>query len=138
MAVLPLIPSYEELRLTVSSAEMVLPGLNQNKEIILACEISSLPNHNCNVVFRRAEEIVGLIGQMSFQANRPLVNVDLILNFADFEKLQDMCVSGEPVRPITLYLKIAKSRQIHNGEVLTTGDDFLLNVCDLSWRHPLF
>ena len=138
MAVMPLMPSYEELRLTVSSAEMVLPGLNQDKEIIFACEISSLPNHNCNVVFRRVEERVGLTGHMSFQANRPLVNTDLILNFSDFEKLEAMCVRGESVRPITLYLKIAKSREIHNGEVSIKGNDFILNVCDLSWRHPLF
>ena len=53
MAVLQLTPSYEELRLTVSSAEMVLPGLNQDEEIVLACEISSLPTYNCNVIFRR-------------------------------------------------------------------------------------
>ena len=138
MAVMPLMPSYEELRLTVSSAEMVLPGLNQDKEIIFACEISSLPNHNCNVVFRRAATRDELTGQMHFQANRPLVNADLILNFSDFEKLEAMCVRGESVRPITLYLKIAKSREIHNGEVSIKGNDFILNVCDLSWRHPLF
>ena len=138
MAVLQLTPSYEELRLTVSSAEMVLPGLNQDEEIILSCEISSLPTYNCNVVFRRAATRDELTGQMHFQANRPLVNADLILNFSDFEKLEAMCVRGESVRPITLYLKIAKSREIHNGEVLMTGNDFVLNVCDLSWRHPLF
>jgi hypothetical protein len=138
MAVLQLTQSYEELRLTVSSAEMVLPGLNQDEEIVLACEISSLPTYNCNVIFRREAASDELIGQMRFQANRPLVNADLILNFSDFEKLEVMCVSGEPVRPITLYLKIAKSREIHNGEVLMIGNDFVLNVCDLSWRHPLF
>lgn len=48
MVILPLKPSFEELRLTVSSAEMVLPGLNLDEEIVFACEISSLPNHNCN------------------------------------------------------------------------------------------
>ena len=138
MVVLQLTPSYEELRLTVSSAEMVLPGLNQDEEIILSCEISSLPTYNCNVVFRRAATRDELTGQMHFQANRPLVNADLILNFSDFEKLEAMCVRGESVRPITLYLKIAKSREIHNGEVLMIGNDFVLNVCDLSWRHPLF
>jgi hypothetical protein len=138
MVVLQLTPSYEELRLTVSSAEIVLPGLNQDEEIILACEISSLPTYNCNVVFRRAAARDELTGQMRFQANRPLVNVDLILNFSDFEKLEAMCVRGESVRPITLYLKVAKSQEIHNGEVLMAGNDFVLNVCDLSWRHPLF
>ena len=117
---------------------MVLPGLNQDEEIILSCEISSLPTYNCNVVFRRAATRDELTGQMHFQANRPLVNADLILNFSDFEKLEAMCVRGESVRPITLYLKIAKSREIHNGEVLMIGNDFVLNVCDLSWRHPLF
>ena len=55
MVVLPLKPSFEELRLTVSSAEMVLPGLNLDEEIVFACEISSLPNHNCNVIFRTAK-----------------------------------------------------------------------------------
>ena len=56
MAVLPLVQRYEELRLTVASAEMVLPSLDMDDEIILSCDISSLPTHNCNVVFRRSQD----------------------------------------------------------------------------------
>ena len=138
MAVLPLVPSHEELRLTVASAEMVLPRLNQNEEIIFACEISSLPTHNCNLVFKRSEAKGELTGQMCFRANRPLVTADLILNSSDFEKLKAVCASGEPVRPITLYLQIGKSREIQNGEIIITDNDFNLNIFDLSWRRPLF
>ena len=138
MAVLPLVPSYEELRLTVASAEMVLPRLNQNEEIIFACEISSLPTHNCNLVFKKSEAKGELTGQMFFRANRPLVTADLILRVSAFEKLKSMCVRGEPVRPITLYLKISKSREISNGEINISTSDFTLNIFDLSWRHPLF
>jgi len=138
MAVLPLKPTYEELRLTVSSAELVLPGLNKVEELILACEISSLPNHNCNLVFKRAEARGEFNGKMLFKANRPLVNAYFTLSFPDFQKLETMCVEGEPVRPITIYLKIEKSREVHNGEVLVTGNDFALSVCDISWRRPLF
>ena len=100
MVVLPLKPSFEELRLTVSSAEMVLLGLNLDEEIVFACEISSLPNHNCNVIFRTAKVRNEVPGYMRFQANRPLVLADLTLNFSDFEKLKHMCSNGEPVRPI--------------------------------------
>ena len=138
MVVLPLKPSFEELRLTVSSAEMVLPGLNLDEEIVFACEISSLPNHNCNVIFRTAKVRSEVPGYMRFQANRPLVLADHTLNSSDFEKLKRMCSNGEPVRPISLYLKIEKSREIHNGEVLISTKDFVLNIVDVSWRHPLF
>jgi hypothetical protein len=138
MTVLPLKPTYDELRITVSSAELVLPGLNKVEELILACEISSLPNHNCNLVFKRAEARGEFNGKMLFKANRPLVNAYFTLSFPDFQKLETMCVEGEPVRPITIYLKIEKSREVHNGEVLVTGNDFALSVCDISWRRPLF
>jgi hypothetical protein len=49
-----------------------------------------------------------------------------------------MCFYGEPVRPISLYLKIAKGREIKNGEIIMQDNDFVLNIFDLSWRHPLF
>jgi hypothetical protein len=37
-----------------------------------------------------------------------------------------------------LYLKIAKGREIKNGEIIMQDNDFVLNIFDLSWRHPLF
>jgi|TARA_B110000444_G_C18597778_1_gene481555 hypothetical protein len=138
MAILPLGGSHEELRLTVSSAEMVLPSLDQNEEIFIACEISSLPTHNCNVVFRRSQTKQDLTGQMCFLANRPLVTADLVLDYSVFEKLKAVCFKGEPVRPITFYLKIGKSREIQNGEIIILKHNFTLNVFDLSWRLPLF
>ena len=138
MAVLPLGASHEELRLTVSSAEMVLPSLGQGEEVFIACEISSLPTHNCNVVFRKSQTKHELTGQISFQANRPLVTADLVLDYSIFEKFKEICLKGEPVRPITLYLKIGKSREIQNGEIIIPEKNFTLNVFDLSWRLPLF
>jgi hypothetical protein len=77
-------------------------------------------------------------GQMCFQSSRPLVNTEISLDFPAFEKLKSMCFYGEPVRPITLYLKIAKGREIKNGEIIMQDNDFVLNIFDLSWRHPLF
>ena len=55
-----------------------------------------------------------------------------------FEKLKEICFKGEPIRPITLYLKIGKSREIQNGEIVIPDNNFTLNVFDLSWRLPLF
>ena len=138
MAVLPLVQRYEELRLTVASAEMVLPSLDMDDEIILSCDISSLPTHNCNVVCRRSQIKSKLTGQMFFQSSRPLVTAKIDLECATFEKLKTMCFRGEPVRPITLYLKTPKSREIVNGEINISSSDFSLNIFDLSWRHPLF
>ena len=138
MSVLPLGASHEELRLTVSSAEMVLPGLDQDEEIFIACEISSLPTHNCNVVFRKSQTKNEVTGQMCFQANRPLVTADLVLDYSIFEKFKEICFKGEPIRPITLYLKTGKSREIQNGEIIIPEKNFTLNVFDLSWRLPLF
>ena len=138
MAILPFVNSYEELRLTVTSGEMVLPGLAGDDQMILSCDISSLPNHNCNVAFRRSVGENNLIGQILFQSSRPLVTADIGLDTMAFEKLKSMCSRGEPVRPITIYLKIYKSREIKNGEVSIGNADFSLNICDLSWRHPLF
>jgi hypothetical protein len=138
MAVLPLRQSYEELRLTVASAEIVLPSLTDDDEIMLSCDISSLPTHNCTVACRRSQAKNKLTGQMFFQSSRPLVTAKIGLDCAVFEKLKLMCFRGEPVRPITLYLKMSKSREISNGEINISTSDFTLNIFDLSWRHPLF
>ena len=75
---------------------------------------------------------------MCFLANRPLVTADLVLDYSVFEKLKAVCFKGEPVRPITFYLKIGKSREIQNGEIIILKHNFTLNVFDLSWRLPLF
>lgn len=138
MTVLPLVRSYEELRLTVTSAEMVLPSLSADDEMILSCDISSLPTHNCNVVFRQSQTKSKLTGQMFFQSSRPLVTAKIDLEFSAFEKLKLICFRGEPVRPITLYLKIPRSREIANGEINISNSDFTLNIFELSWRLPLF
>ncbi len=79
-----------------------------------------------------------LTGQIFFQSSRPLVTAKIGLDSSAFEKLKSMCLRGEPVRPITLYLKISKSREISNGEINISNSDFILNIFDLSWRHPLF
>jgi hypothetical protein len=138
MAVLPLVPIFEELRLTVTSAEIVLLSLKHDTEIIFSCEISSLPTHNCNMIFRKSELTNDMSGQIYFRSNRPLVTAEMLLNVENFIKLEEICRNGEPVRPLTLYLKIAKSREIKNGEVIIKNNDFTLDIIDLSWRRPLF
>jgi hypothetical protein len=138
MTVLPLAPIFEELRLTVTSAEIVLLSLKYDTELTFSCEISSLPTHNCNMIFRKSELNNVMSGQIYFRSNRPLVTAEMLLDVKNFKKLEEICSKGEPVRPLTLYLKIAKSREIKNGEVIIKNNDFTLDIIDLSWRRPLF
>ena len=138
MAVLPLNAIFEELQLTVTSAEVVLPSLKNDSEIMLSCEISSLPTHNCNMVFKKSDSNDAMIGQMCFRSVRPLVTAEIFVNYNNFEKLEKICSVGEPVRPISLYLKVAKRREIKNGEIIIGNEDFTVDVFDISWRRPLF
>jgi ASC-1-like (ASCH) protein len=67
-----------------------------------------------------------------------LVTAEISLNYKNFEKLEKICSGGEPVRPISLYLKIAKRREIKNGEIIIGNEDFTVDIFDISWRRPLF
>ena len=138
MEVLPLTSIFEKLQLTVTSAEMVLTSLQNESELVLSSEISSLPTYNCNMVFRKMDSNDSIIGQMCFRSGRPLVTVEITVNYKNFEKLEKICSGGEPVRPISLYLKIAKRREIKNGEIIIGNEDFTVDIFDISWRRPLF
>ena len=138
MVVLPLTSIFEKLQLTVTSAEIVLTSLKNDTEITLSCEISSLPTYNCNMVFRKSDSNDAMIGQMCFRSARPLVTAEMIVSKENFEKLEKICSGGEPVRPISLYLKIAKRREIKNGEIIIGNEDFTVDIFDISWRRPLF
>ena len=138
MEVLPLTSIFEKLQLTVTSAEIVLTSLENDTEIVLSSEISSLPTYNCNMVFRKMDSNDFIIGQMCFRSGRPLVTVEITVNYKNFEKLEKICSGGEPVRPISLYLKIAKRREIKNGEIIIGNEDFTVDIFDISWRRPLF
>jgi len=138
MVVLPLASIFEKLQLTVTSAEIVLTSLKNDTEITLSCEISSLPTYNCNMVFRKSDSNDPMIGQMCFRSVRPLVTAEISVNYKNFEKLEKICSGGEPVRPISLYLKIAKRREIKNGEIIIGNEDFTVDIFDISWRRPLF
>ena len=138
MEVLPLTSIFEKLQLTVTSAEIVLTSLRNDTEIVLSSEISSLPTYNCNMVFRKMDSNDFIIGQMCFRSGRPLVTVEITVNYKNFEKLEKICSGGEPVRPISLYLKIAKRREIKNGEIIIGNEDFTVDIFDISWRRPLF
>ena len=138
MEVLPLTSIFEKLQLTVTSAEIVLTSLGSETEIVLSSEISSLPTYNCNMVFRKMDSNDSIIGQMCFRSGRPLVTVEITVNYKNFEKLEKICSGGEPVRPISLYLKIAKRREIKNGEIIIGNEDFTVDIFDISWRRPLF
>ena len=138
MEVLPLTSIFEKLQLTVTSAEIVLTSLRNETEIVLSSEISSLPTYNCNMVFRKMDSNDFIIGQMCFRSGRPLVTVEITVNYKNFEKLEKICSGGEPVRPISLYLKIAKRREIKNGEIIIGNEDFTVDIFDISWRRPLF
>ena len=138
MEVLPLTSIFEKLQLTVTSAEIVLTSLRNETEIVLSSEISSLPTYNCNMVFRKSDSNDPMIGQMCFRSGRPLVTAEISVNYKNFEKLEKICSGGEPVRPISLYLKIAKRREIKNGEIIIGNEDFTVDIFDISWRRPLF
>jgi len=138
MVVLPLASIFEKLQLTVTSAEIVLTSLRNDTEITLSCEISSLPTYNCNMVFRKSDSNDPTIGQMCFRSVRPLVTAEIFVNYNNFEKLEKICSGGEPVRPISLYLKVAKRGEIKNGEIIIGNEDFTVDVFDISWRRPLF
>jgi hypothetical protein len=138
MEVLPLTSIFEKLQLTVTSAEMVLTSLQNESELVLSSEISSLPTYNCNMVFRKMDSNDSMIGQMYFRSGRPLVTAEISVNYKNFEKLEKICSGGEPVRPISLYLKIAKRREIKNGEIIIGNEDFTVDIFDISWRRPLF
>ena len=138
MEVLPLTSIFEKLQLTVTSAEIVLTSLKNETEIVLSSEISSLPTYNCNMVFRKTDSNDSMIGQMYFRSGRPLVTAEIFVNYKNFEKLEKICSGGEPVRPISLYLKIAKRREIKNGEIIIGNEDFTVDIFDISWRRPLF
>jgi hypothetical protein len=138
MEVLPLTSIFEKLQLTVTSAEIVLTSLKNDTEIVLSSEISSLPTYNCNMVFRKMDSNDSMIGQMYFRSGRPLVTAEISVNYKNFEKLEKICSGGEPVRPISLYLKIAKRREIKNGEIIIGNEDFTVDIFDISWRRPLF
>ena len=127
MEVLPLTSIFEKLQLTVTSAEIVLTSLKNNTEIILSSEISSLPTYNCNMVFRKMDSNDSMIGQMYFRSGRPLVTAEISVNYKNFEKLEKICSGGEPVRPISLYSKIAKRREIKNGEIIIGNEDFTVD-----------
>ena len=62
----------------------------------------------------------------------------IFINHKNFEKLEKICSGGEPVRPISLYLKIAKIGEIENGEIIIGNEDFTADIFDISWRRPLF
>ena len=138
MEVLPLTSIFEKLQLTVTSAEIVLTSLKNDTEIVLSSEISSLPTYNCNMVFSKTDSNDSMIGQMYFRSGRPLVTAEISVNYKNFEKLEKICNGGEPVRPISLYLKIAKRREIKNGEIIIGNEDFTVDIFDISWRRPLF
>ena len=138
MEVVPLTSIFEKLQLTVTSAEIVLTSLKNDTEIVLSSEISSLPTYNCNMVFRKTDLNDSMTGQMCFRSGRPLVTAEISVNYKNFEKLEKICSGGEPVRPISLYLKIAKRREINNGEIIIGNEDFTVDIFDISWRRPLF
>ena len=138
MEVLPLTSIFEKLQLTVTSAEIVLTSLANDTELVLSSEISSLPTYNCNMVFRKMDSNDSMIGQMYFRSGRPLVTAEISVNYKNFEKLEKICSGGDPVRPISLYLKIAKRREIKNGEIIIGNEDFTVDIFDISWRRPLF
>ena len=138
MEVIPLKSIFEKLQLTVTSAEIVLTSQTNDTEIVLSSEISSLPTYNCNMVFRKTDSNDSTIGQMCFRSGRPLVTAEISVSYKNFEKLEQICSGGEPVRPISLYLKIAKRSEIKNGEIIIGNEDFTLDILDISWRRPLF
>ena len=67
MSVHPIERTFDELQLTLNSADIQFRGVAVSEAISLSCQISSVPSYNCNVVVNSVDMVVGLIGEIVFK-----------------------------------------------------------------------
>lgn len=136
MSVHPIGRSFDELQLTLTSADIQFLGVAVSEVISLSCQISSLPSYNCNVILNSVESIDGIIGEITFKSDKPIATAELNLETASFDKLK-VLMQNPPARPASIFLKVLKSSNISSGEVLLPKQNFALQICDIALRYPI-
>ena len=136
MSVHPIGLSFDELQLTLNSADIQFLGVAVSEAISLSCQISSLPSYNCNVILNSVAFVDGVIGEITFKSDKPIASAELNLETASFEKLK-VLMRNPPARPASIFLKVVKSANISSGEVLLSKQNFALQVCDIALRYPI-
>lgn len=136
MSVHPIERKFDELQLTLTSADIQFVGVAVSEAISLSCQISSLPSYNCSVVLNPVRSVDWTIGEINFKADKPIASAELNLETASFEKLKFL-MQNPPARPASIFLKVVKSANISSGEVLLSKQNFALQVCDIALRYPI-
>jgi hypothetical protein len=136
MSVHPIERRFDELQLTLNSAEIQFLGVSVSEVISLSCQISSLPAYNCSVILNSVLSADANIGEISFKADKPIASAELDLEDASFEKLKSL-MQKPPARPASIFLKVVKSPNISSGEVLMPRQNFAFQVCDIAIRYPI-
>ena len=127
---------FDELQLTLNSADIQFLGVAVSEAISLSCQISSLPTYNCNVILNSVKQVDGMIGEIMFKSDKPIASAELNLETASFEKLK-LLMQSPPARPASIFLKVVKSSNISSGEVLLPKQNFALQICDIALRYPI-
>ena len=136
MSVHPIERRFDELQLTLNSAEIQFLGVAVSEVISLSCQISSLPSYNCSVILNSVVSVDANIGEISFKSDKPIASAELNLEDASFEKLK-VLMQNPPARPASIFLKVVKSSNISSGEVLMPMQNFAFQVCDIAIRYPI-
>ena len=136
MSVHPIKHRFDELQLTLNSAEIQFLGVAVSEVISLSCQISSLPSYNCSVILNSVVSVDANIGEISFKSDKPIASAELNLEGASFEKLKAL-MQNPPARPASIFLKVVKSSNISSGEVLMPRQNFAFQVCDIAIRYPI-
>ena len=136
MSVHPIKRKFDELQLTLNSADVQFLGVAASEALSLSCQISSLPSYNCNVIINSVELISGTIGEIAFKVDKPIASAELDLENSSFENLKFL-MKSPPARPASIFLKVIKSPNISSGEILMSKQNFSLQVCDIAMRYPI-
>ena len=136
MSVHPIERTFDELQLTLNSADIQFRGVAVSEAISLSCQISSVPSYNCNVVLNSVDMVVGPIGEIVFKIEKPIASAELDLETTSFENLKALMKSS-PARPASIFLKVIKNSYISSGEIFMPKQNFSLKVCDITIRYPI-
>ena len=136
MSVHPIERKFDELQLTLNSADIQFLGVAVSEVISLSCQISSLPSYNCSVILNSVEFVDGMIGEITFKSDKPIASAELNLQTAAFDRLK-LLMRNPPARPASIFLKVVKSANISSGEVRLPKQKFALQVCDIALRYPI-
>lgn len=127
---------FDELQLTLNSADIQFLGVAVSEAISLSCQISSLPSYNCQVILNPVDYVSDTIGEIGFKINKPIATAELDLEATAFERLK-LLMRSPPARPASIFLKVVKSSNISSGEVVLSRQNFILQVCDIALRYPI-